>query len=120
MTAPTEAEIRADVVSFLESPSPMGLSSMRDALRSVVRDIADTIDVPAFNALESDRDVGDDESHDALWRDLRRSEARRLRELVTAAIDRATERCEAIILDEVTAPGIAFAKEFPEAPRPSN
>ena len=30
----------------------------------------------------------------------------------------ATDLCEAIILEELTAAGVKFAQEFPEAPRP--
>ncbi len=52
-----------------------------------------------------------------LWRDLRPSEADRLVELVNAATERAAERCEAIILEELTAAGVAFAAEHPDAPR---
>ncbi len=52
-----------------------------------------------------------DDSPDSLWRDLRRPEARRLRDLVTGAIDAAASRCEAIILQELTAAGLAFAAE---------
>jgi hypothetical protein len=68
--------------------------------------------------MSSEYDAGDD-APDSLWRDLRRSEARRLRELVTDAIAAATRRCEAVILEELTAAGVTFAAEHPDAPRPS-
>lgn len=118
MTAPTEQEVRASLVAFLEASSPMSVGTMRDALRCAIRDVGDALDCAAFTALESEYDAGDD-APDSLWRDLRRSEARRLRELVTGAIDAAASRCEAIILEELTAAGVTFAAEHPDAPRPS-
>ncbi|MBA2555898.1 MAG: hypothetical protein H0V12_00885 [Chloroflexi bacterium] len=85
-----------------------------DALRWAISVVAST-SCAAFTALSRD-DAGDD-ARDSRWRDLRRSEARRLRELVTGAIDAAATRCEAIILEELTAAGVAFAAEYPDAPR---
>lgn len=54
-----------------------------------------------------------------MWCDLRPSEARRLRALLHEAHARAIPRLKAIILDELTAVGVRFAQEYPEAPRPS-
>ena len=118
MTAPTEQDVRASLEAFLEASSPTSVGTMRDALREAIRDVGDALDCAAYTALESGDDVGDD-APDSLWRDLRRSEARRLRELVTGAIDAAASRCEAIILEELTAAGVTFAAEHPDAPRPS-
>ncbi len=115
--APTEQEVRASLEAFLEASSPMSVGTMRDALRCAIRDVGDALDCAAFTALGSEYDAGDD-APDSLWRDLRRSEARRLRELVTGAIDAAASRCEAIALEELTAAGVAFAAEHPDAPRP--
>ncbi len=82
MTAPTEQDIRKALDAFLEASSPMSVGTMRDALRCAIRDVGDALDCAAFTALSSEGDMGDDDVEDALWRDLRRSEARRLRELV--------------------------------------
>lgn len=117
MTAPTEQEVREALGAFLEASSPMSVGTMRDALREAIRDVGDALDCAAFTALGSEDDVGDD-APDSLWRDLRRTEARRLRELVTDAIAAATRRCEAIILEELTGAGVTFAAEHPDAPRP--
>ncbi|CAN5828261.1 hypothetical protein BH20CHL5_BH20CHL5_14310 [soil metagenome] len=117
MTAPTEQDVRASLEAFLEANSPMSVGTMRDALREAIRDVGDALDCAAYTALESEGDVGDD-APDSLWRDLRRSEARHLRELVTGGIDAAASRCEAIILEELTAAGVTFAAQHPDAPRP--
>lgn len=117
MSAPTEHEIREALVAFLESPSPLAEGTMRDALLEAIKDVGDALDVAAFTALSSEEDAGDD-APDSLWRDLRRSEARHLRDLVTDAIGAATRRCEAIILEELTAAGVTFAAEHPDVPRP--
>ncbi len=53
----------------------------------------------------------------AIWQDLRPSEAVRLMELVSSAKDRAVEQCLAIIEMELTAVGLAFAAEYPDAQR---
>jgi hypothetical protein len=44
-------------------------------------------------------------------------EARRLRQVVIEAKARAQARCEAVILEELTAARVTFAQERPEAPR---
>ena len=38
-------------------------------------------------------------------------------DFMNAAEPRIAERCQAIILEELTEAGVAFAQEFPEAPR---
>lgn len=52
-----------------------------------------------------------------LWADLRPSEWARLHELLRAAQDRSVERARAAILEEITAAALAFAAEYPDAPR---
>ncbi|HUG47975.1 MAG TPA: hypothetical protein VMP67_06135 [Candidatus Limnocylindria bacterium] len=54
---------------------------------------------------------------DVLWWDIRPSQAVRLHQLVGEARDRALSRCQAIIVDELTAAGVQFAAEYPDAPR---
>jgi hypothetical protein len=51
------------------------------------------------------------------WTDLRASERRGLRRLLEAAEHRAAERARAIIIKEATRAAVAFAAEFPDAPR---
>jgi hypothetical protein len=48
----------------------------------------------------------------ALWDDLRPSQATRLMQLVNETRDRAAARCQAIIVEEFTAAGLAFDAEF--------
>jgi hypothetical protein len=38
-------------------------------------------------------------------------------QLVSDAIDHAVDRCTAIVLDELVGAGVAFAAEYPDAPR---
>jgi len=113
MTAPTEAEVRAAIVGVAES-SYVGscvdeVAGLRFNLGAMAKACARALVDSAAGTKELDDGV--------LWVDLRPSEADRLITLVSEAADRATERCEAIILDAMTAAGVAFAAEFPEAPR---
>ena len=61
-------------------------------------------------------DFGQD-SLSELWADLRPSEQARLGALIVAAKARAFSAANAAILDELTAAALAFAAEFPGAPR---
>jgi hypothetical protein len=51
------------------------------------------------------------------WRDLRPSESGRLEAIITAAEARAWARAHAAIVEEAVAAALAFAAEFPDAPR---
>ncbi|MBX3029066.1 MAG: hypothetical protein KF809_02785 [Chloroflexi bacterium] len=53
-----------------------------------------------------------------LWRDLRPSQATRLRELADQAKVRAHSRCREVILAELLVAAQTFAAEHPDAPRP--
>ena len=51
-----------------------------------------------------------DADPDALWPDLRPSEARRLASLVAEAMDGAAPECECVIVRAVSDAGLAFAR----------
>jgi hypothetical protein len=51
------------------------------------------------------------------WRDLRPSESARLEAIVVAAEARAWGRAHAAIVEEAVAAALAFAAEYPDAPR---
>jgi hypothetical protein len=117
MTAPTEQEIRAEVLEDgMEWPKVGGTYATR--IRDVIQDWAAPLWSAAFHALESpDERSADDGSATALWTDLRPSEAVELKAAVMAAIGRAADRCAAIVVDELTSAGVEFAQRYPDAPR---
>jgi hypothetical protein len=51
------------------------------------------------------------------WRDLRPSESGRLEAIITEAEARAWARAHAAIVEEAVSAALAFAAEYPEAPR---
>jgi hypothetical protein len=51
------------------------------------------------------------------WRDLRPSESARLEAIITEAEARAWARAHAAIVEEAVAAALAFAAEYPDAPR---
>lgn len=112
---PTEAEIRAAVLAWLDEPSPLVDGTMRGAVIEAIGNAADVLDVAAFEVLESS-DPGRPDG-DGFWRDLRPSEALYLRDQVETAVARASAACERIIVRELVAAGMRFADRFPEAPR---
>jgi hypothetical protein len=110
-TAPTEAEIRAAILAELaELPGD-----------NEVDKLTDTVDRFSYAVdWHRDRDIATDElieySAD-IWTDLRPSQADRLAELVGTARQRAYERAHAVILEEFVSAALAFAAEYPDAPR---
>jgi hypothetical protein len=94
-TAPTEAGIRAAIRAHLDRYGD-------------VMDGSDGMFHP-FDAIVDPAST--------LWADLRPSEDLRLRAIIEEAERRAFDRCRGIIVDEATAAALAFAAEFPEAPR---
>jgi hypothetical protein len=125
---PTDGEVRAIVEARLDAPegrSGTRPGPVRGDITALIEDVAQWLMHPAWYTLEANAyDAGpeiaprDTDGHPPLWMDLRTSEARRLEQLVEDAIERAAQRCEAIIIEELTGAGAAFAGEFPEAPRP--
>jgi hypothetical protein len=71
----------------------------------------------AWNALESPDPRDPDDHSSAIWTDLRPSEAVILRDAVRDAVRRAHERCLIVTVEELTAAGVEFATQFPDAPR---
>ena len=96
MSAPlTEAEVLAMVAAHVERFG-LDISRFDDAYHP-------------FDALVSEGS--------SLWRDLRPSESSRLEAISTAAEARAWARAHAAIVEEAVAAALAFAAEYPEAPR---
>jgi hypothetical protein len=124
MTAPTEAEIREQLRIGAMTHTHHKENLLGPRLMDTVHWTANPLTWPATVALDFTprdfRDFGDDAENDgaALYGRLSPAEARRLRQLTHEAEQRAAERCEAIILDELTAAGARFASEFPDAARP--
>jgi hypothetical protein len=114
MSAPTEAEIREAIIEHGTYPQDGGL---KGRLAVFVREWANSIKCGAFDALDPDFDQATEEPYySGSWWDLRASEAIVLRDLALAAEGRAVERSVAIILEELTAAGVAFAEAYPDAP----
>jgi hypothetical protein len=116
--APTEAEIRE---SLRRRGHDYPADCPADQLREVVEDWANTLAGPAWSALESPdpRDPSEAEDDvDVLWTDLRPTEAAVLRDAVRLGVRTALQRCEEAIVDELTKAGLAFARAYPDAPRP--
>ena len=113
-TAPTPEEIRA---TLRENVTEGDARQLHDAIMSYDA----PLNCPLHDAMESAKDVyGEDtdpRTMDGVWADLRRSEAMRLGQLLEDARQRAFERCEQAIFDELTAAALQFAQEYPDAPR---
>ena len=111
---PTEAEIRAAIAAAWQAyPS----DDPRNRLAEVVPAFADPI-----RWQLGDSDLAEDEQEfgqlgDAIWKDLRPSEAARLIALLDEAEQRALASAQELIIREYVTAALAFAAEFPEAPR---
>ena len=125
MARPTEEEIRKAIDARMDEESSGQVpGALRDQVRGLIDDASDPLTWPCtfvLDGLVADQYDDPDETvgMSALYRDLRLSEASALRALMDAASARAADRCEAIILDELTAAGVAFAQVHPDAPRPT-
>ena len=123
MTAPTEAEIREQLRIGAMTHTWHKEELLGPRLVDTVHWAAGPLTWPAAVALDFTprdfHDFGDDAENDgaALYGRLSPDAARRLRQLTHEAEQRAAERCEAIIR-ELTAGGVRFATEFPDAARP--
>ncbi len=131
MAAPTRAEIRealarraTDHGCYSCNPTPRdGETPMQAEIRLLAEEWSEPLDEAATVALNREEvlsEEGDDfaEAGASLWMDLRSSEAWHLRRLLDAALDRIVAAVEPIILEELTAAGVAFAQAHPDAPRP--
>lgn len=121
-SAPTEAEIREAIAErarypFSGDPFPRsGEGPLRAALRGIAGDYSDPVG-EAGRIIEIGTTEYGEGADTGLWRDLRASEAARLRDLVDAAIERAADAAERVIIDELVAAGVTFAGLYPDAPR---
>jgi hypothetical protein len=112
-TAPTEVEIRAAIEASAAHYSNHG----RDRLSEAVMEYADDLRWLPGDPDVLDTDPAHDERCTVLARDLRPSEADRLRTLIYEAEERATAACHDLIVREYTAAALAFVAEYPDAPR---
>ena len=146
MTAPTAEEIRqaiedagddrkphsidpAEITAAIEArlgQKVVDADQMEDVRGLIRQAITHSAASPLINSAVDTLEIGGDgvwedlnELHpDALWTDLRASQAKRLVELVGEACNRAAAMCTTVIVDELTKAGVAFAAEYPDAPRP--
>jgi hypothetical protein len=121
---PTEKELRDSISARLSAGITSIVAESEDLdLRGAIRRVAFAAGEPFTDSALVTLEGLDDAWHSPLrdaegfYTDLRPSEAARLRDLVRAACERAAERSEAMMIDEVTAAAITFAREHPDAPR---
>lgn len=117
MIAPTEAEIREALRRRVDDwPNDNPLRKLRDA----VEDFGAFMHGPAFAILESSdpRDPDEGSDSDDVWGcDLRPSEAKALDFYFQEAVERALSDARAAITAVFVERALAFAAEFPDAPR---
>lgn len=124
MTAPTAKEIREAIEARLDrqtsgtdnQETAQGMLHQvitQNAADPFIDSASDTLEIDGGGVWEALRAP----HRHAVWTNLRPSEAARLVELTEAACDRAEARCVAVILEELTAAGVEFAAEYPDAPR---
>jgi hypothetical protein len=116
-TAPTEAEIRAAIMTSAAKYSNHGRDKLSEAVMEYVDDLRWRAGDPDLDPDPESSDPGRQESGDALWRDLRPSEVDRLKTLLWEAEQRATASAHELIVSEYVAGVLAFALEYPDAPR---
>jgi hypothetical protein len=99
--------------------NPVGPDSPSGSLNSLIARVAHPYVDSAVRTLEVDggsaweplkRDVGPE----AIWTDLRPSQAEELMQLVSAAVDRAEIRARAIVEEELLEVGKKFAARYPD------
>lgn len=115
MSAPTEQDIREAIEREIAEGRSSGSTgdSLASELRLLISDIADPLTNAAFFVEAGDEyNSGQPEPRD-MWWNLRLTEARRLREITKSSMERAAERCEAIIVEELTAAGLQFRRRVP-------
>lgn len=119
---PTAQEIRAAVRARMEAAVDIP-GDIHDDVHGNIASLAiaasDPLVESGLQTLES-RGLWEpllEPAEDTLWTDLRPSEAVALSAMVHEAAYRAADRCWDIILEELTAAGVAFAAAYPAAPR---
>ena len=113
--------VQPEAVPAATSPRPVTEAIVREAVRGALErettDVGALVDQylgPIHWIPRGERVAG--AYRGALWDDLRPSEAERLAELAGSVYD-LEESIERMITDAVVAAALAFAAEFPEAPR---
>lgn len=125
MAAPTEEEIRSALDAQLARHSAGTVpGGIREQIASLIEEVAEPMLWPCeyvLQRLAEDPIWGPDEPPEewVLYWALSRAEAKELRKRMRAATKRAAVRCEAIVLEEMTAAAVAFATAHPDAPRPA-
>ena len=117
MTAPTEAEIREAIAWRISTAWPG--DNPADAIREAIEQMGDFMYGPSADKLSGEpaRGLLPREWPGDLWDDLRRPEAARLDELYVLGTKRALGMCLELVMDELVAVALAFAAEYPDAPR---
>jgi hypothetical protein len=108
-SAPTEAEIRATIETYLAAwPRP------NEDLREVIVSFGDPVDYQVRPDVVTGQitEYGND-----VWTDLMPSQADRIGQLMATAQERAFLRARAAIIEEYVSAALAFATEFPDATR---
>lgn len=120
MTAPSEQEVREAIAHELAQGKSSGTTGdgLASELRGLIRDIASPLTNPVFLVEAGDEWDATEPDPGDLWYNLRATEAKRLRELTAAAIEAIAQGCETVIMEGLTATALAFAAEYPDAPRP--
>jgi len=121
---PTEAEIREAIDERLTEMAGQ-VFDQQDDLGNALERVAITAAAPIVDyAVEVLEGLGHGGGWEpmrdvpaGLWRDLRPSEALRLRELMSEASRRAADRARTLIVDELVAAAMTFEAEYPDAPR---
>lgn len=112
MAAPTEAEIRA-LLDARRAAYPLDGGDAK--LDEAIGELFAIIDYRPLD--EDEAEPGETATGAEVWTDLRPSEWMRLRELVKEAQTRAKARALEAIVAEIHASAVAFAAEYPDAPR---
>lgn len=114
MSAPTAAEIRA-IVDRISRAYPM--DNEERALKEAVEHLFTAIDFQRVDWALPGEEPEPDELGNHLWTGLGLVAEAALAVHVAAAKNRALKRARAAIVEEVVAAAIAFAAEYPDAPR---
>lgn len=126
---PTEDEVRHAITASTELPIGEVIDDLDDVSAAIDRlsaVAARPLILSNVRTLEGGHGIWEPvrvsrNEHDLqgiLWDDLRPSQAERLTVVVGEARKRIRQRVMPIIIEELTAAGVTFAREHPDAPRP--
>ena len=112
MSAPTEVEIRAAIADRITKyPHDNARVKLEYAVDQIF-DVVVYVDLDENGRVDLRVPALSD-----LWADLRPNEIERVRELIAEAKGRALDAAWPVIADQVVAAAVAFAAEYPDAPR---